>query len=396
MVPDHPGICLIAQNACGALCGDGHGHVGGAEHQTTLMARWLGARGHPVSLITWDEGYPDGERHDQVTLLTMCREDAGWPGLRFFHPRMTGLFAAMNRANADVYYHNSAEYVTGLAAWWCRWHKRKFIYSVASDAACDPALPTLPGLRVRWLYRLGLRWADRIIVQTRRQSEMLKQGFGLKTQILPMPCAGPPRPETPPPFSRITKRVAWVGRIDRMKRLELMLEVAEQLPNVSFDIVAANRALADRSPHLRDYARDLYQRARSLPHLTWHDNLQRADLASIYRNAFCLCCTSSYEGFPNTFLEAWSYGRPVVTSFDPDGLVERERLGRVATNPSDFVTALAQLSESEDNWRLLSDNCLRFFADHHALEVAMPRFERAFLEVTEAQRTADRRESVWG
>ena len=47
-------ICLVAHNAAGAMFGGDQGHIGGVERQTSLMARWLAARGYGVSVLTWD------------------------------------------------------------------------------------------------------------------------------------------------------------------------------------------------------------------------------------------------------------------------------------------------------------------------------------------------------
>ena len=58
-----------------------------------------------------------------------------------------------------------------------------------------------------------------------------------------------------------------------------------------------------------------------MPNVTLHGRVERERMPSLYQDALCLCCTSVLEGFPNTFLEAWSVGLPVVSSFDPDHLI---------------------------------------------------------------------------
>lgn len=365
-------ICIVAQNAYGALAGGTSGHVGGAEHQTTVLARWLAGRGHQVSLLTWDEGQPDGAVIDGVRVVTMCAPDRGLPGLRFVHPRFTSLLGALRRAEAEVYYHNSAEYVTGLVAVWCRLHRRRFVYSVASDVACDIRLPVMPKRYERVLYRCGLRKAHRIIVQTDTQRRLLHDGFGLDSVALPMPCPGPTAEEharTPAPAPNT---VAWVGRAAAMKRLEWMLEVAGRMPAVTFHLAVANTAG-------NAYAERLETRARTLANVVWHGPVPRAAMAGFYRNAACLCCTSSYEGFPNTFLEAWSHGRPLVTTFDPDGLVARRGLGAVAGDVDGLVVALRDLLSSPSTWLAKSRAVRQYYEENHPPEVVLPRVERELL-----------------
>ena len=81
-----PSICIIAHNAYGAMRGGLSGHIGGAEHQTALLARWLAERGYPTSLLTWDEGQSDETVIAGVRIIRICGAEAGIPGLRFIHP----------------------------------------------------------------------------------------------------------------------------------------------------------------------------------------------------------------------------------------------------------------------------------------------------------------------
>lgn len=372
-------ICIVAHSAYGALTGGDTGHAGGVERQTSLMARWLAARGHRVSMLTWGEGQSDDVTIDGVRVVRMCRQDAGLPGVRFFHPRWSSLNTAMWRAGAELYYENGAEEVTGQVALWCRRNRRRFVYSVASDPDCDPRLPKMRTRRERILYRYGLRHADRVIVQTRVQQRMLWHGFGLGSTLLPMPCPGPTDGEFKPPDPPMPGRgrVVWVGRIVPVKRLELLLEAATALPEVPFDVVGA--------PDVDDaYSRRVLASARTLPNMTLHGRVPRNRMLEFYQGAAVLCCTSSYEGFPNTFLEAWSYGLPIVSTVDPDHLLGDWNLGVAADSAPALVAGLRRLLGSPDLWREMSVRARDYYLGNHTVEAALQRFEQLFLEVLDA------------
>ena len=371
-----PAICLIAHNAYGALCGGKIGFVGGAEHQTAGTARWLAAQGYPTSVLTWDEGQPPVSEMDGVKVIAICPSEKGLPGLRFFHPRLTGLYAALRRADADIYYHNSAEYVTGLAADWCRRHGRAFVYSVASDVACDPKLPVMPKAYERILYRRGLTGAHKILVQTSRQQRALREGFGLAAVPLPMPCPGPSEKDYAELRPPEPARVAWIGRAAPLKRLEWLLDIARRLPQATFELAVANDGIA--------YGQSLRAQAGALKNVVWRGVLRRDQMPDLYQRAAVVCCTSEYEGFPNTFLEAWSHGRPVVSSFDPDGLIQRLNLGTVATDVPAFVRAFTELFSSPARWREQSEQARRYYFENHRPEVVMPQFARELVGAWES------------
>lgn len=371
-------VCLVAHFAYGALAGGNGGHIGGVERQTSLMAKWLAGRGHRVSLITWDEGQGDGEVIDGVQVLKLCRKDAGVPGLRFFWPRWSSLNAAMKQADADVYYHNCGEYVTGQVAMWCRRHSRKFVYSVANDPDCDPQLPEMRTIRERVLYRYALKHADRVIVQTRKQQGMLLEGFTRDSLVLPMPCPGPSEADYAACDRNRngSQRVLWIGRICEQKRPDRLLDVAEACPDVHFDLVGPTGD--------SEYARKVCERARTLKNVTVHGAASRGRVADFYRRAKVMCCTSDFEGFPNTFLEAWSYGVPIVSTVDPDGLIAGKGLGAVGTGVSQLAAGVRELLASAQQWRRASQTSREYFAANHAIDEAMARFEHVFCEVVDS------------
>lgn len=355
------------------MAGGHTGHAGGIEHQTSMTAQWLVRRGHQASLLTWEEGARNEENIDGVNVYGICKQKAGLKGLRFFHPRWTGLCRAMKKADSDIYYHNGAEYVTGQIALWCRLHHRGFVFSAASDMDCRLDSPDTRKFYVRHLYRYGLQNADKRIVQTKIQKKMLMDNYGLESVVLPMPCLGPLDNETEASKALNKKnRVLWVGRIDREKRLELLLQVAEATPEINYDVAGKP------SDPNNSYSRDILAKAATYSNVKVHGMVPRSRMADLYRDASILCCTSLYEGFPNVFLEAWSCGIPIVSTYDPDNLIKRKGLGVFVNDKSEIILNIRDLLVQESRYNSLSRNARRYYVENHELNRAMMNFEDLF------------------
>ncbi|MCU7830008.1 MAG: glycosyltransferase family 4 protein [Candidatus Thiodiazotropha sp. (ex Myrtea sp. 'scaly one' KF741663)] len=371
-------ICIVANFAYGAMTNSESGHIGGVERQTALLAKWLANNTkHKVSIITWNENDLNDEIIDNVTVIKLCRRDDGIPGIRFFYPRWHSLIRSLKKANADVYYQNCAEYVTGQVALWCRLNNRKFIYSVASDPDCDINLPSLRTYREKVLYKYGLKNANRIICQTKSQQNSLRLGFSLNSEVLPMPCPGPMDNLIQPKHLQDGKfHVLWVGRIASVKRVEVLLDIAESLDGIIFEIAGG----ADQE---LEYARNILDRASAISNVILHGKLNREQLNKRYSAVSAFCNTSLYEGFPNTFLEAWSYCLPVVSTINPDTVITNNDIGINVKSTEEFINAFILLRDNEGIWKSMSNRAREYYLANHSTNNAMNNFLEIFENETE-------------
>ncbi|WP_299659968.1 glycosyltransferase family 4 protein [uncultured Psychromonas sp.] len=367
-------VCLVAHFAYGAINGGSNGSIGGVERQTSLMAQWLASKGHKVSLLTWSEGSNEDEVINGVKIIKICRKDAGLPGVRFFTPRWTGLISAMKRANADVYYQNCGEYVTGQVAMWCKVNNKKFLYSLASDADAEVSLPVMRKWRERVLYRYGLKNANQILTQTAQQRALLKNGFSLDSAVMPMPCPDKSAGKSAQ-FSDETFTVLWAARIHVCKRLELLLEVASELPEVNF-VVGGSSAIED------EYFQMLFNKMSQLKNVSYLGMVAREEMPALYRASSLFCCTSEYEGYPNTFLEAWSHSLPIVSTFDPDNLIKNKNLGISAHSKSELIDAIKVFHDDPELWKEHSFNARDYYVNNHTVDEVMKRFEILFTQLS--------------
>lgn len=371
-----PSICFVAHNAYGALADEDTGHIGGIERQQAMMARWLAAKGYRVSMVTWEEEGGNQSVVNGVHVYTICKRNQGIKFLKFFYPRWTNLNRAMAEADADIYYYNCGDLGLGQVVLWASGHGKKSFYSVASQIDCDAGIKSKDALRERLLYNYGVKHVDNIVVQTRAQTQLLQETYQRDSELIPMPSAGFAMSDewVAQKIARATPRVIWVGRFSNEKRLEWLLGAAEKLPDVQFDVLGS--ANFDT-----EYARNLHEWAERLDNVTIHGRIQHEQIGEYYKNAAMICCTSVFEGFPNVFLEAWSVGLPVVTSFDPDNVVQEHKLGSFVTSVDELETSIRDLFADRQAYTDAANNAYDYYKRYHTIDYGMQLFEAQFAKL---------------
>ncbi len=323
-------ICIVSLNIVPFFDGDSGKQFGGAETQAAFVAGALRLAGHEVTLVVSDLKDPARVPYPAENAFD---SGDGVPGLRFFHPRWTGIMNALERADADVYYQRNAGMVTGMTAIFCRKHGRVFVYGAGSDTDFSPRDVRIRGLRDRTLFAYGLRASRGFVVQNERQAEAAGRRFDIPIRLIPNGVV--PVEHTRPV---VTGKVAWIGALREIKQPDMVLEIARRLPDVRFTIVGGGLSGESETPQRIE--RD----AADLQNVELTGRLPYKEVAKVLAGTSLLLNTSSIEGFPNTYLEAWNQGVPVVTFNDVDDLIRESGVGRVCGSLEDMVEAVRTIA----------------------------------------------------
>jgi glycosyltransferase involved in cell wall biosynthesis len=364
-------ICIVGLDDYRHLANPDAAHsVGGESVQHVLLARAWRDQGLEVSMIVHDHGQGRVTHVDGIRAVAVYRRSEGIPMLRFAHPRITRMIAAMREIDADVYYQSPSGSDTGITAWFCRRAGKRSVIRIASDLACIPGRQLIRHWRDRRIYEYGLRNADLLVAQSNQQRELLMQHYGLQSEIVNMAVGAPTEAPAPRDID-----VLWTANLRPVKRAEVVLELAQRLPAVKFTIAGG------RLDNAQEYFTRIQAQAQRLPNITFLGAVPFDKVGALFNRSHLFLNTSSMEGFPNTFLQAWVRGVPVITFFDPDRLVQQKQLGYAAISVDDMATAIESLLRDEIRRRSLGEHA-RAFASEQFL---VSRVAQRYLDLLEGE-----------
>jgi glycosyltransferase involved in cell wall biosynthesis len=342
-----PAICFIGHLLLPLLRDGDAPVVGGAEVQMFHLAEELHRRGWRTSFLVCalDATTPDvvATRLGPATVLYRRRlpkslairvheKLATWRHVR----ALSGVDFLFQRAvwDADV---------VALAA---RARRIPYLYALASDRDVV-ATP-------RWSRRRAvLQLANALVAQTELQREWVARSTGRRAVTIPSGFPVPRWNATAP-----RDEILWVGTLRALKRPEVFLDLAAAFPAHTFVVCGG----AGEDPRL---AADIARRAATLRNVRFEGFVPYRRMAAHFERARVLVNTSTYEGFPNTFVLAWLHGAVVLSmGVDPDGSLQRHGLGIATANATQLQDALAALLADEAGCRARAER-----ARHHAVRV---------------------------
>lgn len=365
-------VCFISPLGYGLYRPESGLSFGGAEVQFYLLACALSKeQGFSVSVLTTVDELPSVEQQGPLTLFTRRGQKRLGAGQSAGHPFKTlwgygsaflDMLKQLRTIDADLYLHAGAGVEVGAYALICRLLRRRFLYVVASSAdLCDPNGKVEGPLK--GLYPLGLRLAHAVACRTREQQKWLKARYGRDGVLIrtayPLPSSHASRLT---PHAKCT--VLWVGRAHPLKQPELFLDLARRLPQERCVMVLMKDAVHE------DLLAAIKARAASLPNLTIREDLPLSEVDRLMGQAKLFINTSTYEGFPNTFVQAAMRGVPIMSlTVDPDGVLSRHGIGLCAGGSFErLVEASGHVCVSEPLWKNLSVRAQVYAREHHDLD----------------------------
>ena len=362
-----PHVCFLAPTTWPTFAGKDIPVVGGAELQQTIVAKELARRGYRVSMISIDYGQEDGTEIDGVRIYNMHKPFEGIPVLRFFHPRLTSLWKALKRVDADVYYQRTAAAYTGFLAAFCKANGKRSIYAGASDVDFMPKRQDISFARDIMLFEYGLRRVDSVIVQNPNQMQLLRDNYHRDGILVPNCYSAPAG-------ARADRQgyVLWVATVRPSKRPALLLEIAKKLPQHRFVVVGGN----DIGAGGEAYGREFREAAAQVPNLEYKGFLPFAEADRYFSGARVVLNTSAYEGFPNTFLQAWARGVPTVAFVDVGSRRDGEPVYDIASDVEDAAARVNRLMTDDVAWQHASQRVAAHHREHHSVEAVVGQYER--------------------
>jgi glycosyltransferase involved in cell wall biosynthesis len=321
-------------------------------------------------MVCLDYGQPARVQLDGVTVIRSYRPDQGAPVLRFVHPRLTSMWRAMTEADADLYYFRCASVLTGFGAVFCRRHGRRSIYAGASDVDFLPGKQQIRYRRDRLIFEYGLRRVDAVVVQNSAQHANCLAHYSRESVVIPScyQSAEGARAERHGP-------ILWAGAIRPYKRPEAFLDIARRLPARRFLMVGG--AGGDDAASIA-YYRGIEREARALPNVEFAGFVPFSRVEPYFDRSAVLVNTSSYEGFPNTFLQAWARGMPTVAFVDTGSRLEGEPVYPVAADARAAAAEIERLMADDGDWRRASRRCREYFSAHHSVQAVVEQYTRLF------------------
>jgi len=224
-----------------------------------------------------------------------------------------------------------------------------------------------------YIARQGRRGADLILAQQRDQQNDLAR-IGLSSEIVRN--SHKPVPEEEVQTHDGEPLILWADSIKDIKRPEIFLELVRRCKDLPATFLMLGRILHENYRSLVDQA------VRDLPNFRYGGFIPLNEVETYFRQAHMHMKTSlPIEGFPNTFIQSWLHGIPIVSyQGDPESLLRDGGLGVRADSIDELEKAVRELVNNSAKRREIGARARAFAVREFDLKNNVDKLERLLSE----------------
>lgn len=331
---------------------------GGAELQMHLQKHFLRQRGlkvHHISLHNRSQNLEIKRTNRLINFL--------FGPLRLQYSLIIFILLIRIRPYLIIHRDSSSFGLPGLL--YCLIMKKKFILQTAHDKDFEITFSffrprqSAENLIKKWL----LSYSSEIIVQTNDQLKKC-QHISKQKLVHVMKNAVVLSEIRTRPLNPREICIIWVANIKPDKNLQKFIELARHFTEQhEFRFIVVGKCYGDKN------SEKMLLEIANTANMTYLGEVSQAQVLKEIEESDFLCNTSLKEGFPNTFLQAWSLGKPVIsTHVDPDNVIRRFGLGIVNEDISKIKSLILDVVNDDNMYRDLSVSSLLYVQQHHALK----------------------------
>ena len=260
------------------------------------------------------------------------------------------IYRLIKRLSPDIIYKRGVNYITAIGVHYAKLNNIKMVLHIASQRDVDKSkhhngIKSIFNFMDQNIAKYVIRNASKIICQTKYQNMLIQSNYGRSCNLV-LPNFQP-IPENTIKKNPPTK-IVWIANFKPLKEPELFIELAghfQNKHNVKFIMIGR--------PASGGWQRDLSVKMNRLPNLEYLGELSVHEVNKILSESHIFVNTSQYEGFPNTYIQAWMRKVPVVAlNSDPDDMIKTKGIGFHSKTFEQMVKDVKKLVE---NRRLRED-----------------------------------------
>ncbi len=242
------------------------------------------------------------------------------------------------------------------------------MFRLAHDSDCIPGEQLIGYWRDRKIYEYGIEHADLIVAQGIKQVSLMREHYDLSSVPINMTV------EFPGDSANVDRDIdiLWVNNFREFKRPELVLKLASLLPEFNISMIGGP------APGNEGLYRMVEAKTKVLNNLSLLGAVPYHDVNDYFSRSRIFVNTSDREGFPNSFLQAWAREVPVVSFFDPDGLISSEKLGTVPEGIEEMAGTIRGLLSNEVDRREMALKARVFVLEKYSPESVANKYESLF------------------
>jgi glycosyltransferase involved in cell wall biosynthesis len=248
-------------------------------------------------------------------------------------------------------------------------YKLSFFGASDSDFEIGKELISVSKINVS-LYRKGVRKCKHFVVQNAEQQKLLSDHYTKNSLVIKNIWCKNTVSSNLTDYAEKYDAI-WVGNFRKLKRPEYFVNLAKRNPEKKFAMIGGCIDV--------NLFNSINIECQKMGNIDFLGTVSFNEIMNYFSSSKLLICSSEIEGFPNTFIQAFSVGVPIISTFDPSKIISENNLGYIVENEDELNHTFNQLISDKDEFFKIQENCLNFFKSNFDTKHSLNKF-LAFLD----------------